>query len=141
VNFTIDYAKSFLGTPYVFGGNNRLTGIDCSGFVCEVLRSAGVIGSEDLSAQMLFDKFMETTRMQVEKAGSIAFYGKDTAHITHVAFHIDRYRVIEAGGGDSTTHSFEDARARGAMVRMRPYKYRKDYLCSLMPIYAAIGLF
>jgi cell wall-associated NlpC family hydrolase len=136
---TIDYAKSFLGTHYVYGGNTKLSGLDCSGLVCEILRSAGVIGSEDLSAQLLYNRFCVDTS-KIEKAGALAFYGKSHSQITHVGFHIDRYRIIEAGGGDSNTKSFQDALRDGACVRIRPVRYRKDYVASLMPSYASIGL-
>lgn len=139
MNHLVDYAKSFLGTHYVYGGNTKLSGLDCSGLVCEILRSAGVIGSEDLSAQLIYNRLC-INATKSEKVGSIAFYGKSHSQITHVAFHIDRYRVIEAGGGDSTVTDFKTALQAGACVRMRPYQYRKDYIISLYPNYATIGL-
>lgn len=38
----IDLAKSYLGTPYVWGGENPESGFDCSGFVCYVFKSFGI---------------------------------------------------------------------------------------------------
>ena len=38
----LDYAYSFLGTPYRWGGDDPLTGIDCSGLALEVLKAAGI---------------------------------------------------------------------------------------------------
>ncbi|NDD53888.1 peptidoglycan endopeptidase [bacterium] len=35
----IQYAMRFVGVPYVYGGNNPLSGMDCSGFVCECLKA------------------------------------------------------------------------------------------------------
>ncbi len=37
----LDVAKSWIGTPYRWGGNTR-DGIDCSGFVCAVYKELGV---------------------------------------------------------------------------------------------------
>ncbi|GGE67120.1 C40 family peptidase [Priestia taiwanensis] len=37
----INYAKTLLGVPYVFGGSSPSTGIDCSGFIYHVLNKTG----------------------------------------------------------------------------------------------------
>lgn len=38
----IKYAEQWLGTPYVWGGTNLKSGVDCSGFTQAVLRKFGV---------------------------------------------------------------------------------------------------
>lgn len=38
----VDYAKQFLGNPYVYGGTSLTRGADCSGFVMSVYRHFGV---------------------------------------------------------------------------------------------------
>lgn len=38
----VDYAKQFLGNPYVFGGQSLTRGTDCSGFVRGVYKNFGV---------------------------------------------------------------------------------------------------
>ena len=37
----VDYALTFLGNPYVYGGSDPNTGTDCSGFTSYVLEHAG----------------------------------------------------------------------------------------------------
>lgn len=37
-----DYAKKFIGTPYVWGGNSLTNGVDCSGLVQQVFRHFGI---------------------------------------------------------------------------------------------------
>lgn len=41
-NSIIEWAKQFVGTPYVWGGNNLHTGVDCSGLVQQVFRHFGL---------------------------------------------------------------------------------------------------
>lgn len=136
----IAYARSFLGVPYIFGGNSR-GGMDCSGFICEVLRKPGLIGGkEDLSAQGLYEKFkpigMPLGSMKRKfPAGTLTFYGRDIDQITHVALVIDWFSVIESGGGDGTTTTVEAARAANAGVRERGIDQRKDLVAAVLPRY------
>lgn len=135
----INYAFSFTHTPYRWGGNTSLTGIDCSGFVCEVLRAGGVLkNKEDLNAQALYDRFSKANFGIIciqGHPGCLCFYGKSTTEITHVAFCLTPTRVIEAGGGDSKTTTLDDAKARGAMVRVRRIDYRGDLVAIVRPAY------
>lgn len=135
----LNYARSFLGTPYVFSGN-YVDGLDCSGFVCEILRSAGVVGNrEDLTAQDLFDRTQrEGTYSQT--AGSLAFFGKSFKEISHVALCLNPYQMIEAGGGDGTTINVTEAKKKNAFVRIRPINYRSDVVAVIKPRYNRIGL-
>lgn len=133
------YAMSFLGTPYIFGGPNRLTGIDCSGFVQELLASVGLDPPGDQNAQGLFDHFSVNGEWNRHTMGSLAFFGKDAKNITHVAMLLDQYRIIEAGGGRADTTTLDAAKARGAMVRIRLLKFRTDLVAVIRPRYTTIG--
>lgn len=129
------YAMSFVGKPYKWGGTGPI-GFDCSGLVIEILKSAGVLpNAYDNNAQGLFNHFTDSDNgsfCSYPRFGGIAFYGKSKNCITHVAFCIDS-RVIEAGGGGSRTITPEDAERQGAMVRVRPYNYRKDLQSIIVP--------
>lgn len=135
------YALSMLGTPYKFGGNNPIDGIDCSGYVCELLRSAGLLGKEDLSAQGLYDKFseQENTTLNERVFGALIFFGKSTSEISHVAWGWDSFRMLEAGGGDRLTLTKADAAAKNAFVRPRPIEWRSDLVAILKPSYSKIN--
>lgn len=135
----IQYAISFAGTPYRYGSDCPLGGIDCSGYVQMILKGAGLDPAGDQTAQGLYDHFDHRSTHGVYQAGSLAFYGKDLNHVEHVAFMIDSYRVMEAGGGDRTTLTLSDATAKNAFVRMRVLRYRPDFLETLRPSYALIG--
>lgn len=129
-----DYCLRFIGTPYVFGGNNPIMGLDCSGFVCEVLRAFGIIGREDLSAQGIYDKICMTSSQSTD-AGSIAFFGVNDRAITHVSVVVNSKLMVEAGGGDSLTTDVKKASDRNAFVRIRPILSRRDFITALMPYY------
>lgn len=136
----VNYAISLSGIPYRSAGNNPVENFDCSGFVQWILRAAGIDPPGRQNAQMLYDYFNNKSTHGVFQAGSLAFYGENLNKIEHVAFMIDPYRIMECGGGDHTTLTIQDAAAHNACVRMGLVKYRKDFLETLKPSYALIGL-
>lgn len=136
----VEYAKSFIGVPYKWGGSSRLTGLDCSGLVQEILSSVGMDPEGDQTAQGLFDHFEKHGRLGVYGPGALAFYGKSYREISHIAFAVDTYRIIEAGGGGSKVTTLDEAAKENACVRMRLIKYRKDFQAIIMPHYTSIGM-
>lgn len=86
------YAKEFLGNPYVWGGTSLTNGTDCSGFVLGVFKKYGV-------------KLPRTSREQANcgtvikvadaKPGDLIFYGNGKT-INHVAIYIGGGQVIHA---------------------------------------------
>jgi lipoprotein Spr len=133
----IEYAKSFLGTAYIWGGNHPSYGYDCSGFVQEVLASVGCDPKGDQTAQMLYDYFLlEGDEIWGPKTGALMFYGSSKERIYHVAFCINEYQIIEAGGGDSSCTDLSRAIAKNAFVRLRPSDHRfKERVGVLLPRY------
>ena len=126
-----DTAVSFLYTPYKWGGES-FRGFDCSGLVQEILASAGVDPPGDQTAQKLYEHFSENENhvSSEPQLGALAFYGKSTADITHVAFLLNKYRMIEAAGGGSSILTISDAAFKDAKVRVRPLR-----LSNLQDIY------
>lgn len=86
------YAKEFLGNPYVWGGTSLTSGADCSGYVLSVFKKYGV-------------KLPRTSREQANcgtvikvseaKPGDLIFYGNGKT-INHVAIYIGGGQVIHA---------------------------------------------
>lgn len=126
----------FVGQPYIWGGNNPITGFDCSGFVQHVLDSSGMDPKGDQTSQSLYYYFkQEGKELNFIQRGALVFYGRSTKNITHVSLAIDTARVIEAGGGDRSTRSKEDAARCNACVRIKPISHRSDIVAIIMPDY------
>lgn len=123
--------ENCLNIPYIYGGNNPLQGLDCSGFACWVLKRFGLIGyREDLSASQLLQRF--TTPAKRQDFGALIFFGH-ADKISHVGFSLGADRFIEAGGGDNACRTVENAAARDAMVRRNMHAFRQDFNCATMP--------
>jgi len=117
-----EYGKSFIGTPYSWGANDIAIAVDCSAFVCELLRMKGVIGKKDYNSRMLFDKIRKPFVKPCED--SVLFFGRDFQNITHVAVAIDSEHLIEASGeGRKETDK--------GFVRIRKINHRRDLLCAI----------
>lgn len=129
------YALGFVGTPYIWGGNNPLTGMDCSGFVIEVLKAGGVLPRKyDATSQQLYDFLKPLSRELIEpQEGAILFFGDNNTTIRHVSLGLCHTKMIEAAGGDSSTKTIEDAKRQNAFIMINQIKYRSNLCGVLLP--------
>lgn len=131
----LDYAKRFIGKPYLFGGDDPVYGFDCSGLVCEILRAAGLVPYNfRTNAQGLYDfllKLPGSHEAPLGQEGRFVFFGKSNTEIIHVGFCLDSIFMLEAGGGDSTVTNDKAASVKNAFVKIRRISYRKDYLSAV----------
>lgn len=119
-----DIALLHFGTRYTWGGNTPEQGFDCSGLVCECLRSLGYIGREDMTAQGIFDLIRTPEFNPVSRRNALLFFGSNINRgITHIAIAISDELMIEAGGEGRTPTD------KGS-VRIRPIHSRGDFLVS-----------
>ena len=86
------YAKEFLGNPYVWGGTSLTKGADCSGFVLSVFKKYGVSLPHSSVAQA---NCGTTIKVSEAKPGDLIFYGNGKS-INHVAICIGNGQVIHA---------------------------------------------
>ncbi len=134
---TYTLAMSFLNKPYIWGGKNPVFGMDCSGLVCELLQSLGMLKSNDEhNAQSLCAFFMKDAKESILPSfGSLIFYGKELQSITHVGFGLNDLQMIEAGGGTAATVNTDIAEKTNAYVKIRPFNHRSDCVVILDPNY------
>jgi cell wall-associated NlpC family hydrolase len=80
-------ARSYIGTPYKYGGNTR-SGIDCSGLTCASLKAAGVALPRTANDQSTFGTTVSTSNIQ---KGDLVFFTdrKGNTKITHVGMVTD----------------------------------------------------
>jgi cell wall-associated NlpC family hydrolase len=126
----VDYLKHFIGLPYIWGGDDPMTGFDCSGLIVEVLQAVGLLKhGTDYSAAMLYKKF-EDGAVDKGYAGCLVFWYRDE-DIIHIEMMIDDFHTIGASGGGSTTTTINEAIKANAFVKQRPLSYRgTNYLIS-----------
>ncbi len=89
----VEYAKQFVGNPYVWGGTSLTKGADCSGFVLSVFKKYGITLSHSSRAQANEGTKISTSEL---KPGDLVFYGNSKGTINHVAIYIGGGQVIHA---------------------------------------------
>ena len=88
----IEYAKQFLGNPYVWGGTSLTNGADCSGFTMRIFEHFGYSLSRTSREQA-----NNGTRVSLDeiKPGDLLFYNHGST-IGHVAIYIGNGQIIHA---------------------------------------------
>lgn len=113
----VSYGMRFLGTPYVWGGNDLRRGVDCSGFTQQVFRAFDIPISRVSYMQATDGKIVPKHAL---RAGDLVFFdtqGINDGTITHVGIFIGDVYFIHS---DST---------RGVMVsRLDSGYYTRNYV-------------
>jgi hypothetical protein len=93
ISMVIDYARMFLGRPYLWGGTSW-EGIDCSGLVQLCYHMGGSIIPRDANQQ--YDVLSCSVKREEMRAGDLIFFG--SKRITHVALALNNKEYIHAAG-------------------------------------------
>lgn len=88
----VQFAKKYVGNPYVWGGVSLTRGADCSGFVLSVFKQFGVSLPHSSRAQAGYGRKVTLSEAQ---PGDLIFYAKNGA-INHVAIYIGNGQVVHA---------------------------------------------
>lgn len=104
------YAKQFLGNPYVWGGTSLTNGADCSGFVLSVFAKYGVSLPHSSRAQANMGTSISSSELA---PGDLVFYAKGGT-INHVAIYIGGGQVIHASSPKTG-------------IKISNYNYRTPY--------------
>ena len=103
-----EYAKQFVGNPYVWGGTSLTKGADCSGFVLSVFKKFGVTLPHYSVSQSQMGTKISASELQ---AGDLVFYADSSGTINHVAIYIGNGQVIHASSPKTG-------------IKISKYKYR-----------------
>jgi cell wall-associated NlpC family hydrolase len=116
-----DKAVEFEGTPYVWGGNDLANGVDCSGFVKELV---GAIGGKTLprtaAEQALVGQ--PVRRYQDLRPGDrLYFKQKGDTKITHTGIYIGNWKFVHSshGKGKVTTDTLTNPGWQKMLVAAR----------------------
>lgn len=98
------YGKQFVGTPYVWGGTNLKTGVDCSGFVYAVYKNFGVTLNRSSASMASNGTTVSKSDLQ---AGDLVFFNSGgNSSISHVGIYC----------GDGTYVHSTDGKGNGVTV-------------------------
>lgn len=97
-NEFVVYATNLIGTPYVWGGSTPAHGLDCSGLLYWIQRTAGSdVGRYNAVTYANMGKKIPVGQ---QKAGDFLFFGNP---VTHCAIYIGNGYMIESRGGRKNT--------------------------------------
>ena len=119
-------AWGLVNKPYLWGGDDPMSGFDCSGLCIEILKSVGILPRQgDWTANQLYKRFLQyrvSLATQV-KNGCLVFWGNGQ-RMTHVEYAINDVLTIGASGGGSATSTLAVAMRNNAYVKVRPWRDR-----------------
>lgn len=87
-----EYAKQFLGNPYVWGGTSLTKGADCSGYVLSIFAKYGIYLPHSSRAQAQMGTKIS---LGEAKPGDLVFYAKG-GRVNHVGIYIGGGQIINA---------------------------------------------
>jgi hypothetical protein len=88
----VQYAKQFVGNPYVWGGTSLTNGADCSGFTLSIYKKYGVSLPHHAASQAQMGTKIDISELQ---PGDLVFYAKNGS-VNHVAIYIGNGQVVHA---------------------------------------------
>ena len=89
----VAYAKRYLGGRYVYGGNNLNTGVDCSGFVQQIMKKYG-INLERSSRSQYACNGVRISESEL-RPGDLVYYGNG-GRVNHAAIYAGNGQIIHA---------------------------------------------
>ena len=106
-SYIVDYAKQYVGNPYVYGGNSLTNGVDCSGFTQQVFGDNGISLARTAADQSQGGQDVSMDDLQ---AGDLLFYDNG-GYVGHVAIYCGDGTVVHASN-EETGITISDANYR-----------------------------
>lgn len=97
-----DYAKQYLGIPYVLGGNGPKV-FDCSGYTCFVYRHFGISLPRTAYDQGYMNRGTKITKIEDLRVGDLVFFNtlKDSDLSDHAGIYLGNGQVAHASSGSA----------------------------------------
>jgi len=90
-NALIATAKTYLGVPYVFGGESVTTGLDCSSFTQLVMKENGITIPRTAAEQYATGTAVDKANLQI---GDLVFFTTYKPGASHVGFYMGKNQFI-----------------------------------------------
>lgn len=88
----VQYAKQFIGNPYVWGGTSLTNGADCSGYTMSIFKKYGINLPHHAASQAQLGTKVSLSDAQ---PGDLVFYAKNGS-INHVGIYIGNGQIVHA---------------------------------------------
>ncbi len=95
----VSYSQQFLGTPYVYGGTNLTSGVDCSGYVSSVFKNYGITLSRTSRSQINDGVRIDKSELQPGDLVFFSYYGG--SGVSHSGIYIGENKFIHAASGSA----------------------------------------
>lgn len=109
----VDYAKQFVGGPYLWGGNSLTGGIDCSHFVYQVLKNTGYYSGGYTTSAGWRSLGTKVDSLSEALAGDVICYRG------HVAIYDGNGKIVEAQGRRTGITDYRSA--SGGIITIRRF--------------------
>lgn len=105
VSELIRQARTWIGTPYSYGGHTRKKGTDCSGMIMELFLNVYNLKLPRSSAMQR--EYARPIKYEDMKPGDLIFFttGKNATRVNHVGLYIGDNRMIHASGSRGVMES------------------------------------
>ena len=97
----VNYAKKFVGNPYVSGGCSLTNGVDCSCFVKQVYAKYGYTLKRTAEDQANDKNYKDVKLSDVQPGDLLFYYDSSKQKIDHVSMYIGSGQVIHASNPKS----------------------------------------
>jgi cell wall-associated NlpC family hydrolase len=116
-----DEALKFEGTPYVWGGNDLSSGVDCSGFVKELIGAVGGRRLPRTAAEQAMVGQPVLRYQDLRPGDRLYFMQRSDTKISHTGIYVGNWKFVHSshGKGKVTTDSLVNAGWRKMLVAAR----------------------
>ncbi len=95
----VEFSKQYLGTPYVYGGTNLSSGVDCSGYMYSLYKNFDIYLSRSSRDQINDGVRIDKSELQPGDMVFFSYYGG--SGVSHSGMYIGNNKFIHAASGSA----------------------------------------